>query len=198
MSTKKFVIRNQNAEGIWETLYPRTTAEQVITNATQRFVTDEQIAEFSAKASTDVATQLTDGLMSAADKAAVDAIGSNIAAGVTEAKDYADSQIAALVDAAPEQMNTLRELAEAITAHEDEYQGLLQVVGEKATKTQLTDGLALKVDLDVYEAAIALKANATDVEQQIAEAVAATTTTVVGATEPVGSKPGDFWFEIVE
>ena len=45
-----------------------------------------------------------------------------------DAKSYADEKIAALVDSAPEAMDTLNELAKAITDHEDVYQAYVQHV----------------------------------------------------------------------
>ena len=45
-----------------------------------------------------------------------------------EAKDYADQKIAGLVGSAPEAMNTLEELAQAIQDHEDVYNAYVQTV----------------------------------------------------------------------
>lgn len=53
-------------------------------------------------------------------------------------KNYVDTEIAALVDGAPETLNTLKELGQALSDHEDEYDALLQVVGNKADKNDLT------------------------------------------------------------
>lgn len=47
---------------------------------------------------------------------------------LTDAKAYADEQIAALVDSAPEAMNTLNELAAAINAHGTEYEAYVSTV----------------------------------------------------------------------
>ena len=44
------------------------------------------------------------------------------------AKDYADQQITALVDSAPEEMNTLKELAQAIADHKDTYTAYVSTV----------------------------------------------------------------------
>ena len=55
--------------------------------------------------------------------------GANDVAKVLEdAKDYADAEIAKLVDSAPEAMNTLNELAEAIKTHGDEYEAYVATV----------------------------------------------------------------------
>ena len=45
-----------------------------------------------------------------------------------EAKDYADNKIAGLVGSAPEAMDTLEELAQAIQEHQDVYEGYVQTV----------------------------------------------------------------------
>lgn len=176
--TRKIIMNNKNAEGVWETLYPQTIAEQVITNADQRFVSDVKIAEWDAKASKAVATTSTDGLLSAADKTIIDGLTTRFDTTLQSAKTYADDAVAALVDSAPEAMNTLRELSEAITAHEDEYQGLLTVVGNKANATDV------QTTVDGLNAAIALKANAADVKP-----------TVVSQEEPVDIPNGGMWFQ---
>jgi hypothetical protein len=57
-----------------------------------------------------------------------------------DAKDYADQQITALVDSAPDAMNTLNELAGAISAHQDVYDAYVAEVSGKL------DGKVDKVD----------------------------------------------------
>ena len=150
MSTvKNFVIRNQNTQGEWETLYPRTSAAQVVTDESKQFVTATQVA-------------------------AIDGLTASLAGVQEAAKNYTDAEIAKLVDSAPEAVNTLGELAIALQEHEDEYDALLEVVGAKATKEELTNGLALKADVTYVDEQLALKATkeeltnglATKVEQQ--------------------------------
>jgi hypothetical protein len=70
---------------------------------------------------------------------------------------YVDQKTAALVDSAPETLNTLNELAVAINNHEDAYDALLETVGNKAekehtheqylTEHQSLEGYAKKTDL---------------------------------------------------
>ena len=60
-------------------------------------------------------------------------------------KNYVDTEIAALVDGAPETLNTLKELGQALSDHEDEYDALLQVVGNKADK-EAVDAINNKID----------------------------------------------------
>ena len=63
------------------------------------------------------------------------------------AKDYADQEIAKLVDSAPEAMNTLRELAEEIAANESIYDAY---VAEHATAmAQMKSDLQAEIDADV-------------------------------------------------
>lgn len=112
---KKFIIRNQSETGTWETLYPQTTAEQVITDPTKLFVTQAQIDSWDAKAGS-----------------------SDTTTAINTAKEYTDTQLAALIDNAPAALDTLAELATALTAHETEYDALLEVVGLKATAADLT------------------------------------------------------------
>ena len=61
----------------------------------------------------------------------------SIAKAEKDAKDYADQKIAELVDSAPDAMNTLNELAEAIKAHGNEYSAYITTVnGQIATAKQ--------------------------------------------------------------
>ena len=52
---------------------------------------------------------------------------------------YVDNKVADLVNSAPEALDTLGELATALENHEDAYDALLEIVGDKATKTELED-----------------------------------------------------------
>ena len=54
-----------------------------------------------------------------------DSVEGSIAKAEKDAKDYADEKIAALVDSAPEAMNTLNELAQAIKDHGDVYEAYI-------------------------------------------------------------------------
>ena len=63
------------------------------------------------------------------------------------AKDYADQQITALVDSAPDAMNTLNELAEAIKGNEDIYKAYVQE--HAAAMTKMKEDLQKEIDDDV-------------------------------------------------
>lgn len=52
---------------------------------------------------------------------------------------YVDNKVADLVNSAPEALDTLGELASALERHEDAYDALLEVVGNKATYEDLED-----------------------------------------------------------
>lgn len=74
--------------------------------------------------------------LSAADVGA-DAAGSANNA-LTQAKSYTDTEIAALVGTAPETMDTLEELAQAIEDHQDVTDALNAAIGNKANASDLT------------------------------------------------------------
>jgi hypothetical protein len=59
---------------------------------------------------------------------------SNLATYDGKIKTYIGAEIAKLVDTAPTTLDTLGELAEALGTHEDAYEALLEVVGEKQPK----------------------------------------------------------------
>ena len=60
----------------------------------------------------------------------------SIAKAEKDAKDYADQQIAALVDSAPDNLNTLKELAEAIKTHGNEYTAYIETVNGQIDKAK--------------------------------------------------------------
>ena len=86
-----------------------------------------------------------------------------------DAKNYADQQITALVDSAPEAMNTLRELAEEITNHQDVYDAYVAEVAEmlngKVDKVE-NHRLVSETEITKWNG----KAEITDVEEALGEA----------------------------
>ena len=67
-----------------------------------------------------------------------------------DAKNYADEKIAALVDSAPDAMNTLNELANAINDHQDVYDAYVaEVSGELAKKVDKVEGKSLIDDTEI-------------------------------------------------
>ena len=67
----------------------------------------------------------------------------NLEAVETELKSWIISKVKTavdqLVDGAPEALNTLKEISEYISSHTDEYNALIALVGDKASKTELTE-----------------------------------------------------------
>ena len=60
-------------------------------------------------------------------------------------KTYVDKKVADLVNSAPEALDTLGELAEAINNHEDAYDALLETVGKKIEKVTAVAGTNINV-----------------------------------------------------
>ena len=119
----------------------------------------------------------------------------NIADAEKSAKGYADQKIAALVNGAPETMDTLKELADALSTHEGAYEALLEVVGNKANTTDVNAELAKKVDkvegsrlvteteADAWDA----KAEVSDVTQALTNAKGYTDSEIAKITTGNGS-----------
>ncbi len=60
------------------------------------------------------------------------------ATALTEAKAYTDQEVAALVDGAPETMNTLKEVSDALKANDDVVTALNAAIGNKASAADFT------------------------------------------------------------
>ena len=112
-----------------------------------------------------------------------------------DAKDYANQQITALVDSAPEAMNTLKELADAIKTHGTEYEAYVATVtADIATAKQeaidaaasaaagkddaLKALLQAEIDADVKAEADRAKAEEQDIRADFAAADTALHTTI--------------------
>ena len=67
-------------------------------------------------------------------------------AALASAKTYADKKVAALVGSAPEALDTLQELAEAVQGNQAGVTDLLQTVGTKAEKSYVDSELAKKAN----------------------------------------------------
>lgn len=115
------------------------------------------------------------------------------------AKTYTDTKIADLVSTAPEALDTLAELAAALQSVEGSYNGLMEVIGNKATTAYVDEQLALKADAT----ALAAKADATVIDTlatkaELAQVSAANGTKVTMAAEaPVDMKEGDIFLKII-
>ena len=112
-----------------------------------------------------------------------------------DAKDYADQQITALVDSAPEAMNTLKELADAIKTHGSEYEAYVatvtadiataksEAIAQAKKDAQDLDAalkaeLQAEIDADVKAEADRAKAEEQDIRADFAAADAALHTTI--------------------
>lgn len=77
-------------------------------------------------------------------------VDSKLSTTLEDAKEYADTQITNLIDSAPDAMNTLNELAEAINDHQDVYEAYVTQMSNnlnnKADKEQMTEALNNKAD----------------------------------------------------
>ena len=100
-----------------------------------------------------------------------DTVEGSIAKAEKDAKDYADQQITALVDSAPEAMNTLNELAKAINDNQDVYDAYVE---EHATAmATMKSDLQKEIDDDVKVVAdeLANQMNA-EIEDSLANKIA--------------------------
>lgn len=110
-------------------------ATMITEDETHRFVTDTEKSTWDAK-------ETTSGAQSKADAA------------LNSAKAYADQQITALVNGAPEAMNTLKELADSISTHQNEYNAYVDTVSsniatakQEAINEAIAKDSALKTEL---------------------------------------------------
>lgn len=99
------------------------------------------------------------------------------------AKQHAEAKIAELVDSAPEAMNTLKELADAITAHEGVYEAYVaQVSKQMETKVDKVEGSRLITNAEAAQ--YAAKADVSQVDAAKEEAK----TYAEGQVAPVSAK----------
>ena len=93
------------------------------------------------------------------------------------AKKYADDKIAALVNGAPEAMDTLNELAQAISDHQGVYEAYVQTVSaELAKKVDKVEGSRLVAETEI--AKFNAKAEVSDVTEALNEAKGYTDTEI--------------------
>lgn len=90
---------------------------------------------------------LAENITLSASDVGADASGSASSA-LSSAKTYTDQKVAALVNGAPETLNTLDELAAALKDNADIVDVLNEAIGSKASQTDLE---ALESELDSYE-----------------------------------------------
>lgn len=140
-------IKDQIADAIAQEVLDRDAAILVETNratAKENEIVQamaDEASRVNTKISTDIAAEAA--LREAADKALENRIKvfegegeGSVAAQIQAAKDYADEQITALVNGAPEAMNTLKELADAIDTHQDAYEAYVATVAQDIAKAK--------------------------------------------------------------
>lgn len=119
-----------------------------------------------------------------------------------------DDRINSIVDGAPETFDTLKEVADYITNHEDVYEALNEAIGNKVSKedgkglstNDFTD--ELKAKLEELENITSISAeNVTETENKnfVTSAekakIANVGRTIVSATEPEDLTENDMWFQ---
>lgn len=108
-------------------LTPDATSDKVTIAVNGETVSASEKSTWNAK-------ETTSGAQSKADAA------------LASAKTYADQKVAALIGTAPEALDTLQELAEAVQGNQAGVTDLLQAVGTKAEKTYVDTELAKKAN----------------------------------------------------
>lgn len=93
-----------------------------------------------------------------------------IDAAKVEVKAYADQKVADLVDGAPEALDTLKELADALNQNEGAIEGLLEQIGTKADKATVEGELAKKADAATVNTELAKKATVEALEAEVSRA----------------------------
>ena len=101
-------------------------------------IIDETVAELSGKVNKVAGKDLSTNDYTNEEK-------QKVALAVTQ--DELEGAIADLINGAPEALDTLKELGDALALHEDAYDALLEMVGNKANKTEL-DAYATKEALE--------------------------------------------------
>ena len=116
------------AEGANKYVHPTThSPSEIATDTKNRFVSDVEKADWNSK-------ETTTGAQNKADKA------------LSDAKTYADAKVSAIVDSAPETLDTLKELSDALGNDPNFATTISTQIGTKASKTYVDDALETKVD----------------------------------------------------
>lgn len=149
-------------------------ADAVVLSDAKQY-TDEEVAKVSASvndldAAYKAADLVLEGKIEAAKvEAAADAT-AKADASLVEAKRYADTAVANLVDGAPESLDTLKEIADALNANDGVIETILEQIGTKADKATVEAELAKKADAATVNAELATKAEQSALEAEIARA----------------------------
>lgn len=168
----------------YDSLFPKTKAEQVITTDAQQFISKSDKDKIGSALQTSGGT-MTGALTLAADPAA------NLEAAT---KQYVDGKITDLVGGAPEALDTLKELADALGNDADVAATLTNEIAKKLDKTEVSaTAVANKVPQ--------LDADGKLPAEMLPDGLSGESGTkiVVSATQPEADalKAGDFWYEII-
>lgn len=169
----------------YDKLFPKTTAEQVATSDAQQFVNKDE------KTKIEGALQKSGGTLTGALTLAADPTAALEAA----TKRYVDGKIDGLVGGAPEALDTLKELADALGNDTDVAATLTNELAKKLDKTEVsTTAAANKIPQ--------LGADGKLPEEMLPDGVSMSSDAVgivVSATQPEAGKQktGDFWYEII-
>lgn len=200
MAIKNTILKTK-IEGIIYEVMAKTGAANVYVddNTTLSTKLAEIVADVSARATT---TQLSEGLSTKASTSHTHTISEVVgletalsARPTTDAMTTAISNaIDDLIDGAPETYNTLKEIADYISSHQDVVDALNSAIGQKADKATTLAGYG------ITDAMTATAIN-TAISNALASAKSYTDTKVgnsakiyFSATEPANLAEGDLWF----
>lgn len=169
----------------YDNLYPKTLAEQVVTTDDKQFISKAD------KTKIDGALQKSGGTMTGTLTLAADPTADLEAA----TKGYVDGKIDDLVGGAPEALDTLKELADALGNDADVAATLTNELAKKLDKTEVSATAAAgkvpqldaagKIPVEMLPDGVSTSGEAVQI--------------VVSATQPGADelRNGDFWYEII-
>lgn len=127
--------RNESNDG-WNDLYPKTKAEVVVTNDGKTVEEHVNSADIHVTLSDKTkwnSKESTSGAQTKADAA------------LSNAKSYTDSKISGLVNSAPEALDTLNELAQALNDNPNFAATVTTELGKKVNKTDIDSNTSLGI-----------------------------------------------------
>ena len=149
---------HEGLQGEIDAVEGRVGALETFKNGHDHSVMEQGIATNKAAIEKEVKDrgEAVEGVQSAVDAVEADVaqVKLDMAAGdakaLEDAKKYADEKITALVDSAPDAMNTLNELATAIGAHQEVYDAYVaEVSGKLANKVDKVEGSRLVAETEI-------------------------------------------------
>ena len=165
---------HEGLQGEIDAVEGRVNALETFKNGHDHSVMEQGIAANKAAIEKEVKDrgEAVEGVQAAVDAVEADVaqVKLDMAAGdakaLEDAKKYADEKITALVDSAPDAMNTLNELATAIGAHQEVYDAYVaEVSGKLASKVDKIEGSRLVAETEI--AAFNAKAEVKDVNDAL-------------------------------